>query len=136
MSKSKGNGVDPMDLFDKYGVDAVRFTITSLPAKTRTCACRWGTSARIAARSFRRRLNTRSANPARGQAAREMPPNVRPIAVFQPVVRPDPGELVARVVSERFEYGRNFCNKLWNASRFAMMNLEGYTPGSDRRERS
>jgi valyl-tRNA synthetase len=36
---------------------------------------------------------------------------------------------VARIVIERFEYGRNFCNKLWNAARFAMLNLEGYTPG-------
>ncbi|MCL4112905.1 UNVERIFIED_CONTAM: hypothetical protein GTU68_045040 [Idotea baltica] len=72
MSKSKGNGVDPLDLIEKYGTDAVRFTIGSLA---------------------------------------------------------DPGEDVAKMVSERFEYGRNFCNKLWNASRFACMNLEGYTPG-------
>ncbi|MCA8995109.1 MAG: class I tRNA ligase family protein, partial [Planctomycetaceae bacterium] len=46
-----------------------------------------------------------------------------------PLYDPEPNQPVAAVVSERFEYGRNFCNKFWNAARFAMMNLAGYTPG-------
>jgi len=33
------------------------------------------------------------------------------------------------VVSDRFELGRNFCNKLWNASRFSLMNLSEYESG-------
>ena len=34
--------------------------------------------------------------------------------------------------SERFEQGRTFPNKFWNAARFALMNLEGYEPGRGR----
>ena len=68
MSKSKGNTIDPVQIIDKYGCDALRFTMTSL--------CTYG-----------------------GQDI--------------------------KVSDERFEYGRNFANKLWNASRFVLMNLEG-----------
>ena len=68
MSKSKGNTIDPVEIIEKYGCDALRFTMTSL--------CTYG-----------------------GQDI--------------------------KISDERFEYGRNFANKLWNASRFVLMNLEG-----------
>ncbi len=38
MSKSKGNVVDPLDLIDKYGTDALRFTLTSIETKQRYVA--------------------------------------------------------------------------------------------------
>ena len=68
MSKSKGNTIDPVEIIDKYGCDALRFTMTSL--------CTYG-----------------------GQDI--------------------------KVSDDKFEYGRNFANKIWNASRFVLMNLDG-----------
>ncbi len=66
MSKSKGNTIDPVQIIDKYGSDALRFTLTS--------------------------LNTFGAQD-------------------------------IKISDERFEYGRNFANKIWNASRFTLMNI-------------
>ena len=34
MSKSKGNGVDPVDIIDGYGADALRFTLTKMATET------------------------------------------------------------------------------------------------------
>ncbi|NLL82562.1 MAG: valine--tRNA ligase [Tissierellia bacterium] len=66
MSKSLGNGIDPLEIIDKYGADALRFTLVT------------GNS---------------------------------------------PGNDM-RFYTERVEANRNFANKLWNATRFVLMNLE------------
>ena len=65
MSKSLGNVIDPLDMIERYGTDALRFSIVSITAQ--------------------------------GQD------------VF--------------LSEDKFELGRNFANKLWNASRFILMNL-------------
>src|SRR5205823_12348743 len=41
----------------------------------------------------------------------------------------DPELPTAKQASEKFEQGRNFANKLWNAARFLLLNLDGYAPG-------
>ncbi len=67
MSKSLGNGIDPLEVIEKYGADALRMTLIT------------------------------------GNA---------------------PGNDM-RFYYERVEANRNFANKIWNASRFIMMNMEG-----------
>ena len=85
MSKSKGNGIDPVDIVDLYGADALRYTLASAATETQDL---------------------------------RMP--------VEKTKLPDGREVNT---SERFEQGRTFPNKFWNASRFALMNLEGYEPG-------
>ena len=84
MSKSKGNGIDPVDIIDLYGADALRFTLS---------------------------LSTTETQDLRMPVEKAKLPDGRVVNT-----------------SERFEQGRTFPNKFWNASRFALMNLEGYTP--------
>ncbi|MGH7814398.1 MAG: valine--tRNA ligase [Candidatus Binataceae bacterium] len=67
MTKSKGNVVDPLDLMEQYGADAVRFTLAQLAAQGRDVI----------------------------------------------------------LSHDRFAASRAFANKIWNAARFVMMNLEG-----------
>ena len=82
MSKSKGNGVDPMDLMDKYGADAMRFNLLSLFTNNQ---------------------------------------DVRFDADFD--------KQKNFLGSARTEQAKAFLTKIWNASRFLLMNMEGYTPG-------
>ncbi|MCG6156185.1 valine--tRNA ligase [Rubinisphaera margarita] len=130
MSKSKGNGVDPMDLIDKYGTDAVRFTLASLAGETQDVKLPVGYEDPETGEVVPQLQEHTEAKPVDGVKPRiKFPRSKHELQYSSPNFEPDEGESVARMVSERFEYGRNFCNKFWNAARFAMLNLEGYKPG-------
>ncbi|PPS40196.1 valine--tRNA ligase [Chroococcidiopsis sp. TS-821] len=78
MSKSANNGIDPLILIDKYGTDALRYTLVKEVAG--------------AGQDIRLEYNRKTDE------------------------------------SVSVEASRNFANKLWNAARFVMMNLDGKTP--------
>ena len=129
MSKSKGNGVDPLDIIDKYGTDAMRFTIASLAGQTQDVRMPVGYECPHCEAIIPQTIQHQKAKPDGGAKPRVKCGECNKESQYNSAwFTPDEGEPIARVVSERFEYGRNFCNKLWNASRFAMLNLEGYTP--------
>ncbi|MEM9354105.1 MAG: class I tRNA ligase family protein, partial [Planctomycetota bacterium] len=123
MSKSKGNGVDPLDIIDKYGADSLRFGLAYLTTETQDvrmpvefecphCSCR-------IKQTKKNRVLPRVECDSCGK-----PFGTQWSASHG--TEEDKQLLRGAAVSERFELARNFCNKLWNASRFALLNLEGY----------
>ncbi len=52
MSKSKGNGVDPLDVIAQYGADSLRFGLAYMATETQDVGCRWNSCAPIAARRW------------------------------------------------------------------------------------
>ena len=123
MSKSKGNGVDPLDVIEKFGADALRFSLAYLTTETQDvrmpvefeCPHCHALIEQTKKNRVLPRVECKKCNqPFSTQWAS------KPADVALPR---------GAVVSERFELRCNFCNKLWNASRFALMNLEGYAPG-------
>jgi valyl-tRNA synthetase len=126
MSKSKGNGVDPIDVIDKFGPDALRFGLAYLTTETQDVRM----PVQFECPHCEQLIDQTKKN-------REMP-RIVCTKCHQPFqtqwARTDADRQLKRgaVVSERFEGARNFCNKLWNAARFVMLNLDNYTPGSVR----
>jgi len=123
MSKSKGNGVDPVDLIEKFGADSLRFGLAYLATETQDirmpvefeCPHCEALIEQTKENRVLPRVKCRQCGKDFSTQWAEKPA--------------DTALPRAAVVSERFAVARNFCNKLWNASRFALMNLEGYTPG-------
>lgn len=127
MSKSKGNGVDPIELIEKYGCDGMRFTIASFAGETQDVRLPVGYECPHCQAVIAQEPHHLKFKP--GKPKIKCAKCKKESQYATPNYTPDDGEPVARIVIERFEYGRNFSNKLWNAARFAMLNLEGYTPG-------
>jgi valyl-tRNA synthetase len=125
MSKSKGNGVDPLDIIDRYGTDAMRFIMTLSAGETQ--------DSRLPVANVCPHCDATvpvKAEHVGGRTRKVTCPTCK--QAFRPGgpwPADDPELPTARQASERFEQGRNFANKLWNAARFLMLNLDGYTPG-------
>ena len=122
MSKSKGNGVDPIDVIDRVGADSLRFSLTYLTTETQDvrmpvefeCPHCGALIEQTKKNRVQPRIECKKCN--------------QPFSTQWATKPADAALARGAVVSERFELGRNFCNKLWNASRFALLNLEGYDP--------
>ena len=122
MSKSKGNGIDPLDVIDKFGADALRFGMANLTTETQ--------DVRMPVQ-FECPVESCQASIPQTVKNRVLPVVECPKCKnkFRTQWAEDEADLKlprGPVISERFEVARNFMNKLWNASRFAMLNLEGY----------
>jgi valyl-tRNA synthetase len=126
MSKSKGNGVDPLDIIERYGTDALRFVMvhaatetqdTRLPVANVCPHCQ----VLVPVKQEHMYMRTRKI---------ACPNCKKPFRPGGPWPAEDPEFPTAKQASEKFEIGRNFANKLWNAARFLLLNLEGYTPAA------
>jgi len=122
MSKSKGNGVDPLDLIEKFGADSLRFGLAYLTTETQDFRMPVDFECPHCGKLMEQTRENR-------ERPRLKCPHCGGEFSTQWATRPQDVALPrGAVVSERFELARNFCNKLWNASRFALMNLDGFAP--------
>ncbi|MFQ5462112.1 MAG: valine--tRNA ligase [Phycisphaerae bacterium] len=146
MSKSKGNGVDPLDIIHTHGADALRYSMADMCTETQDIRmpvdyicphCNKLTDQTAAVRAEQQNRKSRGERLER----KIQPADCHRVKCVhkecgkefatrwaEPSVKDELS--VARETSEKFEIGRNFCNKLWNAARFSFMNLEG-TPCDD-----
>ena len=120
MSKSKGNGIDPLDVIEKFGSDALRFSMADLTTDTQDVRMPVKFECPHCEEQFDQTKKNRELHRI------DCPKCKKPFRTQWAESDEDLALEKGYVLSERFEVSRNFVNKLWNASRFAMMNLEGY----------
>jgi valyl-tRNA synthetase len=136
MSKSLGNGVDPRDIIHSHGADALRFVMAQIATETQDVRLPVDMIDPHSGEVFAPEHITTEAGKlvaapiqtSPGGASTEM---VTAYGVFAGE-EPTASRPLAKNTSSRFDIGRNFANKVWNAARFAMGRVECPLPVSDR----
>lgn len=129
MSKSLGNGVDPRDIIASHGADALRFTMTQLATSTQDVkmpvelVCPH-TGTAFEPKFIRTEAGYRVAAPIQTSPGGGGKTMVSSYGAAMGEAEPTADVPLATNTSNRFDLGRNFSNKLWNAVRFALSNLE------------
>ena len=124
MSKSKGNGIDPLDIIGRYGADALRYVVCELQTGTQDIRLPVAAiSPFTKAGEPERLIDLATAKPG-PYLGTFLDPETKQSMDLIGQYGPQ-GIAPAKATSERFVVGANFCNKLFNAARFAFLNLQG-----------
>ena len=128
MSKSLGNGVDPRDIISSHGADALRFVLVQIATSTQDVRLPVDMLCPHCGETFDPAMQDSPAG-YRVAAARQTCPKcagtmVSGYGVVTGLAEPSEKMPLARNSSRKFDLGRNFANKLWNATRFAMGKLQ------------
>lgn len=134
MSKSLGNGVDPLDIIHSHGSDAMRLTLAQMTTQTQDVRMPVEVVCPHTDQPFEPKMKTLSngikvADAIQASPHAEGKKLVTSYGYASGEATPTDDMPLARNTSNRFDYGRNFANKLWNATRFALSNLAEAEPG-------
>jgi len=124
MSKSLGNGVDPLDIIHSHGADAMRFTLTQMTTQTQDVRMPVDIVCPHCGETFHPPTKTTSAGHIVAAPIVDCPKCKRKMVssygVASGAARATDEMPAARNTSSKFDNGRNFANKLWNAGRFVL----------------
>ena len=129
MSKSLGNGVDPRDIIYSHGADAMRFTLVQMTTDTQDVRMPVDMVCPHTGEAFTPEFITTSAGhhvaaPEQTSPSDPTKTMVSAYGVAAGVAQPSDDTPLARNTSAKFDGGRNFSNKVWNAVRFAVSRLD------------
>ncbi|MDR0609652.1 MAG: class I tRNA ligase family protein [Planctomycetaceae bacterium] len=118
MSKSKGNGIDPISVIAKFGADALRFALAYLTTENQDIRLMLDFECPYCGAIVEQTKKNRT-----------LPKIVCPkcgVAFRTQWAETETDKMLAEgpMLGERFEVARNFCNKIWNAARFVLLTLQ------------